>query len=427
MAFRAPRWATFLVVPIVGGSVLWLATPARKKDAGLVTAVKYGDFRVVVTSAGELRAPRFVEIQGPSSGGGGSFGGSFSSDGSETFQTKISTLVPEGTVVKKGDFVAELDRAAIAPKLQDASVAVEKAEAQVTQIKLDTALALSDVRDQIHDLELGLEEKKLAKDQAVYEAPSVQRQAQLDLDKAERELAKLKANYGTKQQQAAARVDETAAEVGRQRAKVTAINALMEQFTVHAPADGMVIYKRGGNGRPRGVGATVSPFDPTIATLPDLRELESVTYINEIDIAKIAVGQPVQISLDGDPSKRLTGKVKSVANMGERRQNSDVKVFEVVITVDGADPALRPGMTTSNIIETTVIPNALSVPIEVVMSEGDIPYVYKRAGSRIVRQQIEIGITSENEIVVRRGIEKGDQVLFAEPPNGHGLPLARLR
>jgi RND family efflux transporter MFP subunit len=444
MNFRPRRWAAFLIMPIVGGSLLWLA-PEPKKDAVPATTVKRGDFRVIVTSTGELRAPRFVEIQGPSSrsegglplqalgGLGGIFGGmrivrSGGSSGSDqSYQTKILSIVPEGTLVKKGDSVAELDRSALASNLQRATEALQVSLDQLKQAKLDTTLTLSELRNQIEDLQAGLEEKQLAKEQAVYEAPSIKRQAQLDLDRAERALAKLKAGYDIKQQQAAAKVAAAAAEVSRRQAEVASVNSLMERFSIRAPVDGMVLYKRATNGRPRGVGSPVSTWDPTVAVLPDLHLLESVTYINEIDIAKLAVGQPVRITLDGDPSKRLTGKVAGIANIGERRPNSDAKVFEVVIAVDSTSLSVRPGMTTSNAIETTVIRDALSIPIEAVMSEGDLAYVYKRDGERTVRQQVELGAMSENDIIIRRGLAPGDRVLLTAPPNDHDLPLARLR
>src|SRR3970282_1354338 len=109
-------------------------------------------------------------------------------------------------------------------------------------------------------------------------------------------------------------------------------------------------------------GSQVSSWDPAVATLPDLTQMESVTYVNEIDVRKVAVGQPVVITLDADPSKRLTGRVTSVANVGEQRPNADAKVYEVKVAVEQSDTTLRPGMTTGNAIETFRTDDALFVP-----------------------------------------------------------------
>jgi hypothetical protein len=149
--------------------------------------------------------------------------------------------------------------------------------------------------------------------------------------------------------------------------------------------------------------------------------MESVTYVNEIDVRKVAVGQPVTIALDADPSKQLTGKVTSVANVGEQRPNNDAKVFEVKVTVEQADTTLRPGMTTSNAIETLALHDVLSVPLEAVVIQDSVPYVYKVSGPRVVRQEVETGVMNENEIVIARGLSAGDQVLL-DPPVGKEKP-----
>jgi O-phosphoseryl-tRNA(Cys) synthetase len=152
-----------------------------------------------------------------------------------------------------------------------------------------------------------------------------------------------------------------------------------------------------------------------VATLPDLTQMESDTYVNEVDVRKVAVGQKVKISLDADPTKKLDGKVTSVANVGEQRPNQDSKVFEVKIEVAQSDTTLRPGMTTSNAIETASFDHVLSIPLEAVSSERGMSFVYKKDGSHVVKQQIETGVMNDNEIVVKRGLTKGDKVLLVPP------------
>jgi hypothetical protein len=154
--------------------------------------------------------------------------------------------------------------------------------------------------------------------------------------------------------------------------------------------------------------------------------MESVTYVNEIDIRKVAVGQSVEISLDADPSKRLTGTVTQVANVGEQRPNADAKVFEVKIEVQQSDTTILPGMTTGNAILTSTVRDALSIPLETVAIEGDVTFVYRRTGRGIVRREIATGIMNDDEIVVLHGLEEGDEVLFTPPADGSPPPLERL-
>jgi hypothetical protein len=201
----------------------------------------------------------------------------------------------------------------------------------------------------------------------------------------------------------------------------------MDGFTIKAPAAGMVIYLKEWNGKKKGVGGSVNPWEgATVATLPDLAKMESFTYVNEIDVRRVIVGQPVAISLDSDPDKKLTGKVVEVANVGEERPNSDAKVFEVKIEVIESDTTLRPGMTTGNAIETLALKDVLSIPLEAVMSEDNVPYVFKRDGGRIVKQEIETGAINDTHVVVTKGVEEGEQVLLIPPLDHSKIPATRL-
>src|SRR2546430_377642 len=338
---RSHRFAVVTAVAAVGASGVWvLARESSSPNSAVVARVKRGPFVVTVTTAGELRAKKFVQVTAPPQ-----------LQQAGVYQIKIASLVPEGTVVKQGDQVAELDRSALASKLADVTLALQKAEAQYEQAQLDSALNLSGARESIRTMELGLEEKKLAKEEAVYEAPTVKRQAEIDYEKAERALAQAKTDYETKTEQARAKMREVGADLARQKNTLKVVQEAMAGCTVKAPGPGMVIYSQEWNGKKRTAGSQVAPWDPTVATLPDLTEMESLTYVNEIDVRKVAVGQPAVITLDADPSKRFAATVSSVANVGEQRPSADAKVFEVKVTLAQADTTLRPGMTTGNAID----------------------------------------------------------------------------
>ncbi len=424
MRFLPPRFlrrrrsliATAVLVLAVPSAWL-LAGNTAPDDAAVVARVKRGAFAVTVTTSGELKAREFVQITAPPN-----------AQQAGAYQMKISSIVPEGTVVKKGDVVAELDRSVVAAKLQDVTLALQKAEAQYEQAMLDSTLNLSTARENIRSMELGLEEKRLAKEQAIYEAPTVRRQAEIDYEKAERQLAQAKSDYETKTEQARAKMREVGTEVARQRGLLKVVQDVMAGFTIRAPAAGMVIYvKEQWSGKKRTTGSQVSAWDPGVATLPNLALMESVTYVNEIDVRKIAAGQPVVITLDADPSKRLTGTVTSVANVGEQRPNTDAKVFEVKVKVEQSDSTLRPGMTTGNAIETLKIDTVLYVPLEALGSDSGIAFVFKQAGGRVVKQEIVSGAMNDDEAVVERGLAEGDRVLLTPPPPADRAKLKLVR
>ncbi len=412
------RWIPLvLVVLAIGGPIAWYKWPATASaaEAALLAPVKQGKFKVTVTTTGELRARKFVQVTGPAQ-----------AQSVNVYQTKISSIVPEGSVVKEGDVIAELDRGPVATRLSDVTLNLQKAQAEYTTAQLDSALNLAQSREDVRTAEYTLEEKKIAKEQAQYEAPSIQRQAEIDYEKAQRGLDQAKRNLDTKTKQAVAKMSSVGADLGRQQILLKGIQDVMAAFTVKAPAPGMVIYVREWSGKKKGVGSQWGPWDPTVATLPDLSQMESDTYVNEVDVRKVAVGQKVQITLDADATKKLDGVVTQVANVGEQRPNQDSKVFEVKIDITKADTTLRPGMTTANAIEIASVDNVLSIPLEALVSEGGYSYAYKKDGSHVVKQQIETGAMNDNEVIVKRGLKADDHVLLTIPTDKTGIKTVTL-
>jgi hypothetical protein len=401
---------------LVAGTAVWLFTGDAVAEGGPQVAVaRKGEFRAVLMTSGEIHAPKFVQIAVPPNG-----------PQAGQNQMKIATLLPEGTIVQAGQVVAELDRSTIAARVADVTLNLHKAQAVFEQATLDSTLNLAKARQEIRTAELVLEERQLAKDQAQFEAATVKRQAEIDYEKAVRGLAQAKVDFITRRAQAQAKLREVGAEQQRLINLLSIVQTVMEGFTIRAPAGGMMIYAKEWDGRKRTVGSQVSSWDPTIATLPDFTVMESVTHVNELDVKRIEVGQSVVISLDSDASKRLTGRVISVANVGEQRQNNDAKVFEVKIGITQLDTTLRPGMTTANQILTARQPDALFVSARAVTTDSGVSVVYKRRDQRVTKQEVETGSRSDDDVVIVRGLNVGDTVLVTPPANNAAMTIARL-
>ena len=393
------------VVVVAAFGIWWFALRTADEDtSSIVVSPKRGTFDIAVTISGELQAKNSLEIHGPE--GVRQLG---------IWQLKITNLVGEGTTVKPGDFVAELDQSEIATKMRDAQLNIQKSQAEYTRARLDTALTLAAAREEISNFESSLEEKRLIKEQSVYEAPAIRKQVDLDYDRTERQNKQAKVNYKTKVQQAIAKMQSVETDLTREQQKLQQLSDVILQFHITAPSAGIVVYQREWNGKKRIVGSTVSPWDPTVATLPDLDTMESITYVNEVDIQKIQKGQTVKLGLDSDPDKKLTGIVTSVANIGEQRPNSDAKVFEVRILINGSDTSLRPSMTTSNTILVSSTPNKVSIPLECLHADSGKTFVYKKDGKAIVRQEVKVGLTNENEAAIEAGLTIADKLYLTLP------------
>jgi HlyD family secretion protein len=372
-----------------------------------------GEFEIAIPSAGELMAEKSVDIKGPELAAGRDIRSS---------NIRIQDLVPEGTLVKEGDFIATLDRTEFNNNLKDALETLKQLQTNREIKLLDTAIVLNDLRDEIRNQKFNVEEAAMTLHNSKFEPPTVIRQAEISLDKAQRVLEQRQRSYTRRLAQNKTDIANQNFWISRVSRRVKDLEEVLAGFTVTAPASGMVIYKKEWRGNKRKVGSTINPMDRVVATLPDLTSMLSKTYVNEIDISKIKRGQKVNITIDAFPKKAFNGVVSYVANIGEKLPNTSDKVFEVQIKVEGSDPLLRPSMTTGNKIIIKTIDKAVFVPIECVQAGVDsIPFVYTKNGNK---QVVILGDSNEKTVIIEQGLKPGTLVYLNNPEKAEKFKLA---
>ncbi|WP_194976892.1 efflux RND transporter periplasmic adaptor subunit [Aquiflexum lacus] len=383
------------------------------EDGFDITAeVKQGDFRVEITTSGELQALNSVEILGPVEARRYRVG-----------NMTIESMVDEGTVVKKGEFIASLDKTELFGRLEDKRIELEQDKALYEQTQLDTSLVLRQERDNLINLEYEVGAKKLVLEQSEFEPPAIIKQNEYAYERAKRDFEQAKERYRIKTLQEKARMVEVGARLREVQSEVSQIQEVLEKFTVTAPQNGMVIYVQGRGGKVK-EGSQISSWNPVVATLPDLSSMQSVTYVNEVDIRKVKVGQKVELGLDAFPEKKYTGEVITVANVGQQRPNSDAKVFEVIVKVNESDPSMRPSMTTSNAIVIDKLENVLYVPLEAINVQNDsINYVYL---ANKKKQEVKLGLANANDVVIELGLNEGQNLYLSTPDWSENMAINLL-
>lgn len=412
----------------------------KKDKVNLYAEAKRGLFEITVSNSGSLLAEKSIDIKGPElqqtseagqSQGGGQGGGRQGGGGMmmgggrggdfHMVDFKITDIVAEGTVVKKGDYIATLDRTTYGNTLKDAIETLKTLQNNIELKILDTAMSLTTLRDEIKNQKYAVEEAAIEVDQSKYEPPATLRKAQLSLNKEQRALEQKLKSYKLRKMQIATDIKRQKTSLANQEQLVKNLQEYLAQFRITAPSDGMVIYKKDRLGTKRKAGSSINPFDNVIATLPDLTSMLSKVYVSEIEVSKVIPGLKVSITVDAFPDKSYTGTVISVANIGEVLPNSDAKMFEVMIRVDGTDLTLRPDMTTWNKIILKTIPDAVYIPLECVQAGADsIQYVYKKNKTR---QIVIVGELNDKNAVVKQGLEEGTQVFLVPPDDAASFRL----
>jgi len=405
---------------------------SKKDKVNLYAEAQRGLFEITVSNSGELLAENSVDIRGPElvqqtsqqgGGGGRQGGGSGGGHGVEIrmMDYKITDIVPEGTTVKKGDFIATLDRSTYTNTLNDAITSLATLKSDLELRILDTAMSLTSLRDEIKNQRYTVEEAAITLDQSKYEPPATIRKAELDLNKQKRALDQKIQAYTLRKVQIKRNIDYQRSRLESQERLVQDLQNFLAQFTIRAPSDGMVIYKKDRLGNKRKAGSSINPFDNVVATLPDLTSMLSKVYVSEIEVTKVVKGQKVNVSVDAFPNKSYSGTVMNVANIGEVLPNSDAKMFEVMIKIDGSDINLRPAMTTWNKIILKSVPDAVYIPLECVQAGADsVQYVYKKNKTR---QIVVLGDVNDKNIVVEKGLDPGTSIFVVPPEDASSFRL----
>jgi HlyD family secretion protein len=249
--------------------------------------------------------------------------------------------VREGDIVKTGQVMAEV-------------------EPDVNQ-----AQSLSDVKGAVSqaDIKLRDAERELTAQKALFDAGLISTQAlrnfQTSRDLAADSLASTRSRYQI--------VEDHGIPISG------ASNS--QQARVTAPMSGVVIKKGVELGET--VTSGVSSFNEgtVMFTVADLKSLIIRVNLNEVDIAKVQVGQPVRVTLDAYPQKIFGGKVRFVAPAA--KVVDKIKVFEVEIALDKLDGAFRTGMSANVEILGERRANAMSIPLEALQRRDGQTVVYR--------------------------------------------------
>ncbi|GGH00494.1 RND transporter [Polaribacter pacificus] len=390
-------------------AVYFLYNKKEDVNAPITIKVAKGDFINEVITSGEALSSSSKKIQFPSPA---------NLQKHNIREIKIQDLVPEGSVVKEGDYIGRLDQSEVNEKIIDAKLNLENAQSKYIQQKLDTTLSLKQERNGIKDLLFTIEESKINLKQSTYEPPASIRKLEIQIEKANRDLNTKKENYSIKKMQAEAKMVEVGTEVSKIKSKLDALIDLQKQFIIYSTDSGMITYIREWDGSKKQVGSSINPWDPSIASLPDLSKMQSKTFANEVDIRKLKKGLTVDVGFDAFPDITLKGEVIDVANVGETKRGSDIKVFQIIIKLLTEDKNVRPGMTTSNRILTDKESNVLMVPIEAIFSKDSISYTYVKSGFSVLKKQVLLGKSNNNLIIIKDGLNE-NEVVYLNKPKGY--------
>ena len=307
----------------------------------------------------------------------------------------------EGTRVRKGQIMAEIEHADIEAQLEASRRAVAEAEAQLTQM-----IAARDEDVRTLERQRALARDGITTDQALTGAVSSAAVS-------------------------SARVKSAEASIASALARVRVTEEAIENSNVRAPFDGVVIRKRAE------VGETVSPFGVqgqssreggAIATIADLHELEVQTEVSENSVAKLTSAMPAEVKLQAYPDQIYKGRLRQIFPSADRAK----AIVEVRVSILNPDPNVKPEMTASVTFQEnhangvghpsappadprlTPVPAApiVLVPTRTVTEENGKLFVWAVVGRTATRRAVTLGPERLDQVEVRSGLVSGDTVIL---------------
>ena len=142
--------------------------------------------------------------------------------------------------------------------------------------------------------------------------------------------------------------------------------------------------------------------------LADLSTMVARAKINEVNIARVRVGQSVEAWLDAIPGVVFEGAVTAISPQGEKEDS--IVTYDVTIEIENREDRLRPMMTANVDILTDPLEKVLTIPLESLQIENGDDVVYVMEDERRVRRKVQVGFRTETEAVIVRGLSEGETV-----------------
>jgi RND family efflux transporter MFP subunit len=393
-----------LVLSAASAAVYGVVHYSSKPPVVPTFQVNRGEFLDALQFRGQLKAMRSVSITAPENAG----------------DLQILKIAADGTQVKQGDVVVEFDPSKTQQDLaQDKSV-LKSSQAEIEQVKADGRLTEEVDTTAVMKAKYDVEVAKL--DASKQEVISRIEGAEANLKLADAKQALHGAEEKLKSDIA---IDEATIEDKKNASRKAEYDAqraesALASMTLKAPASGTInllfVWHAEGDG-PFKAGERAWPGTP-IAELPDAASMRVAARVDETERGRLAVQQTVALQLDAIPDKQFTGKVERIGTIATSDFSAGWPVprnFDLEISIDQADPRLKPGMTVQVTVIVDRVPNAIAIPAQASFLKSGQTVAYVWSGSKFEERAIQIERRSRDRLLISNGLRAGDLVALKDP------------
>lgn len=261
-----------------------------------------------------------------------------------------------------------------------------------------------------------------------YTRPKEEQQARSDVEQARVELDRVKRENARNLDRARADLQGRAEAMKIREERLAKLKEQIDKTVITAPQDGLVVYATsvGPNSRrntPMSQGRQVR-LGEAIIILPDMRQMVASVRVNEALVGQLKVDQRTTVVIEALGKDPIEGKISQIGVMAEDGGwfNPDLREYAVRIELhDKIDEKLKPGMRCKAEIFIGRVEDAVAVPVQAVITEGDKRFCYARVSGGVEKRNVKIGRSNESFVEITGGLSEGESVLLRRPRAGEVL------
>lgn len=317
--------------------------------------------------------------------------------------TESGTVEPVTTVDIKSELAGEVRRLYVeegdSVKVGDKLALVQQESSQARQVAQSRA-SLERTKLDLEEAERNLERKR-----ELYELGFISKK---DVEDAEKSYKSSKIQYDLSEKQLWLILGGT-----EQAESQSLTSRTFDNIIVSSPIKGLVISINVEVGEMITSGTQAyGGGGTTIMTVADLSRMVVKADINEVDVGKVAKGQPVNIVFDAIKGKTYQGRVRKLTPAGSIKQN--IVVYPLEVEILDPDESIRPGMTADLDIIAGNAKGVLYVPKEAVIKRGNRSTVMLIEDGKPVPKEVITGLEDDVKVEIKEGLKEGDKVLITQ-------------
>ena len=196
----------------------------------------------------------------------------------------------------------------------------------------------------------------------------------------------------------------------------------LAKTVIRAPHDGTLLLRDLTEGQVITSAAAQNGGTP-LGEVADLSALMVRTNINEIDVARLKVGDTARVRVDAMRSVQMSGTVKRIATSALESSVDRTRVFPVDVFLDEPDERLRPGMSATVMFTLAKVDDATAVALSAVFATPEaLRYVFLKKETGFEIRPVETGIADTRYVEISSGLKVGDEVARTRPLEFEGEP-----